>query len=84
LIAGDTYTYGKTDYTIPGVGTTPKWNQLNLMADYALSKRTDVYIMTAWEKAFGGARASIYNGLLASPSTTTDQVEVRLGIRAKF
>ena len=84
LIAGDTFTFGKTGYTITGVGTTPKWNQFNLMADYALSKRTDVYIMTAWEEAYGGAQASIYNGLLASPASGRSQVEVRLGIRAKF
>jgi len=84
LIAGDTFTFAKTGYTLPGVGTKPKWNQLNLMADYALSKRTDVYLMTAWEKAFGGARASIFNGLLASPSTTTNQAEIRIGIRTKF
>lgn len=83
LIAGDTYTSGKTDYKIPGVDTTPKWNQLNLMADYTLSKRTDVYIMTAWQKAYGGALASIYNGEW-SPSTTTNQVEARIGLRTKF
>jgi predicted porin len=84
LIAGNTFTFAKTDYTITGVGTTPKWDQFNLMVDYALSKRTDVYIMTAAEEAYGGARASIYNGLLAAPATGRFQAEVRLGIRAKF
>jgi predicted porin len=83
LVAGDTYTFGKTNYTFQSVGTTPKWNQLNLMADYTLSKRTDVYVMASWQKAYGGALASIYNGEW-SPSTTTNQVEARIGIRTKF
>ena len=83
LIAGDTFTAGKANYAVAS-GNKPKWNQFNLMADYALSKRTDVYIMTAWEEAFGGAQASIYNGLLAAPASGRSQVEVRLGIRAKF
>lgn len=83
LIAGDTYTLGKADYAAAS-GTKPKWNQFNVMADYALSKRTDVYVMGVWENASGGALASIYNGLLASPSSTDTQVAVRLGIRSKF
>lgn len=83
LIAGDTYTLGKADYSVAS-GTKPKWNQFNVMADYALSKRTDVYVMGIWENASGGALASIYNGLLASPSSTDTQVAVRLGIRTKF
>lgn len=83
LIAGDTYTMGKADYAVTS-GTKPKWNQFNVMADYALSKRTDVYVMGIWENAGGGALASIYNGLLASPSSTDTQVAVRLGIRTKF
>jgi len=83
LILGDTYTTGSANYTV-ATGNKPKWNQVNGMADYALSKRTDVYAMAVWEQASGGALASIYNGLAASPSSTTSQVLFRLGIRAKF
>ncbi len=83
LIAGDTYTWGKADYTIAS-GNKPTWNQVNLMADYALSKRTDVYVMSEWVHAGGGADAAIYPGLLGAASTTDSQVSVRLGIRTKF
>jgi predicted porin len=82
LIAGDTYTFAKADYTI-ALGQKPTWNQVNLMADYALSKRTDIYAMGIYESAGGGALASVYYGF-SGTSDTTSQAMVRLGIRTKF
>ncbi len=85
LIAGDTYTWSKADYTIAS-GQKPTWNQVNFMADYAFSKRTDVYLMSEFETSGGGATAAIYNGgdFAAPASTTDEQLAVRLGIRTKF
>lgn len=64
-----------------------KYLQLDLAADYFLSKRTDLYVLTVLQRAMGtdslghSAVASIAG---FSPSTTDKQIGVRLGIRHKF
>jgi predicted porin len=82
LGAGYTYTQGKVDAT----GQKPKYGQLNLIADYRLSKRTDVYAMGAWSHAMGGdVTADIYAAEFGDgASTTNNQVMGRVGIRHKF
>ncbi len=67
LAAGYQYTWAKADYN----DSRPHYHQINAMADYYLSKRTDVYVMGVFEKAGGGAKASIYNGLLGSDGCGT-------------
>ncbi|WP_431823295.1 porin [Burkholderia sp. F1] len=65
----------------------PKWHQVSLMADYALSKRTDVYAETVYQHQSGVASgttlgfASI-NGLGASSTNT--QVAATVGMRHRF
>lgn len=79
--AGYTYTTGKVDTT----GQKPKYGQVNLMADYHLSKRTDVYAQGVWQHAMsGGVTADIYAGILGGASTNSNQVLGRVGIRHKF
>lgn len=80
LGAGYTFTDAKVNYS----GQKPKYNQVNLLADYKLSKRTDVYLMGVFQHASGGAYANIYNGFLASQSSTDTQVAARIGIRHTF
>jgi len=80
LGGGYTFTEGKVDFN----GAKPKYNQFNLVADYLLSKRTDVYLSGIYQKASGGANADIYEGLAGSESSTTSQVVARIGIRHKF
>ncbi|MEX3964604.1 porin [Paraburkholderia sp. EG286B] len=64
-----------------------KYLQLDLAVDYFLSKRTDLYLLTAMQRAMGtdslgqSAVASIAG---FSPSTTNKQIGVRIGIRHKF
>jgi predicted porin len=82
LSAGYTFTAGKVNYL--ATGNRPKYNQFNLLADYALSKRTDVYLMGVYQKSSGGAFADIYDGFPAGQASTTNQVLARVGIRAKF
>lgn len=77
---GYTFTWGKVDFN----GAKPKYNQVNAIADYRLSKRTDVYVMAVYQNASGGANADIYQGLSGSQSTTNTQVLARVGIRHKF
>jgi predicted porin len=74
---GYTYTHAS------GNGPSASYNQISLGSDYNLSKRTDVYLVGAWQKASGtGARASVadYDYLSNSPS----QEIVSVGIRHKF
>lgn len=81
LGGGYTYTTGKVDAT----GVKPKYGQFNLVADYHLSKRTDVYAMGVWNHSMkAGVNADIYAGLLGGASSTSNQVVGRVGIRHKF
>ncbi|MGU7773791.1 porin [Burkholderia sp. MR1-5-21] len=79
LTGAYTYTDGKV------AGVSPKWNQFGLTADYALSKRTDVYLRGVYQHVHGagdsGITASIA-GLTASSSN--HQTAVTLGLRHSF
>lgn len=78
---GYTYTDGKDSAT----GVKPKFHQVNAIADYRLSKRTDVYLMGVWQHASGGsAKADIYDGFAANESSSANQVLARVGLRHKF
>ncbi|WFN14869.1 porin [Burkholderia contaminans] len=80
VAAGYTFTQGSI-----GVNQAkPKYHQVNLLADYRLSKRTDLYLMGVYQRAAGGAMADIYDGFPAGESSTTSQVAARVGIRHKF
>jgi len=81
LGAGYTFTTGKVDAT----GQKPKYGQLNMIADYRLSKRTDVYAMGIYQHAMsGGVTADIYAPIFGSASTNSNQIAARVGIRHKF
>jgi predicted porin len=69
------------------------WNQVNLSADYALSKRTDVYALGIYQIASGhnaasgdlqaqiGSSTSYFN---TSGAGADNQLAFRVGIRHKF
>ena len=89
LVAG--YTFTRVHQNALYSDTAPKYGQINLMADYALSKRTDVYVQGIWQRAYSSdpltgqpLPASIYTGFPSNMSATNNQVSARLGIRAKF
>jgi predicted porin len=66
-----------------GNGPSASYNQISLGGDYNLSKRTDVYLVGAWQRASGtGAVASVADYDAISNSNT--QEIVSLGIRHKF
>ena len=74
---GYTFTHGS------GNGDSASYNQISLGGDYNLSKRTDLYLVGAYQRATGtGAVASVadYDEFSASNS----QAIVSLGIRHKF
>jgi len=74
---GYTYTHGS------GNGPSASYNQISLGGDYNLSKRTDVYLVGAYQKASGtNVTASAADYGYASDSSS--QEIVSLGIRHKF
>ena len=78
-------------YTRASGDTGASYNQISLGADYSLSKRTDVYLVGAWQHASGdqlnsdgtvsSAEASIGSYGVAG---TSSQDMVSIGIRHKF
>ncbi|GAB7550251.1 porin [Cupriavidus sp. 8B] len=80
LMVGAAYIYTWGDYR--PMDNSPKWHQVNLGADYFLSKRTDLFLVGIYQHAAGDARyAQIYT---LSPSSTKTQVSAVAGIRHKF
>ncbi|MGU7783154.1 porin [Burkholderia sp. PU8-34] len=78
LGGGFTFTAGHDDAS----GKSPRYQQLNVIAQYALSKRTSVYAMAAAQHASGDAPVAQIAGF--NPSGTTRQVVSRVGITHQF
>jgi len=82
LAGAYTYTRGNL-----GGGVNPNFNSVSLQSDYALSKRTDVYLQGNWQHVSSnsyGIGANL-NGLGAnSASTTQNQIAVAVGMRHRF
>ncbi|WP_186032127.1 porin [Burkholderia gladioli] len=87
LSGGLAYTYTRMHDAFSG-----HWNQLDASLDYALSKRTDVYVLAIYQKASGRNGTQDVQAQIGSstaffgPSGTgaTNQVAARIGIRHKF
>jgi GBP family porin len=86
LTLGASYTY--TNYSIDSswLGrSTMKWHQFNLISDYTLSKRTDVYGLVTYQLGAGatgeeGTPVMTYGGGMSSGK----QVVVGFGLRTRF
>lgn len=63
-------------------GQKPKYHQFNLIADYALSKRTDTYLMAVYQQAAGDAAQAQITGFDASSGKR--QLGLRAGLRHTF
>jgi len=84
---GYAYTKGHGD-------SSNTYHQVSLGGDYSISKRTDFYLVGAWQHASGEQRVpGVGGGLVSSTasigsygdqSSTDNQVMVSLGIRHKF
>jgi GBP family porin len=77
------YTFTDGSSSIAGE-SSPKWNQVNLLLDYSLTRRTDVYVEGQFQNVSGGGTVftADINGL--SPSATSRQVAVTAGLRTRF
>ncbi|MFD1561413.1 porin [Paraburkholderia silviterrae] len=90
LFVGGAYTYTQGLRNTPASGISDNrsahWNQFSLMADYSLSKRTDIYAASIFQIGANnadGANAAQINGT-DSFSTSRSQVVVTTGIRHRF
>ena len=86
LVLGAAYllTDGKFSAT-PGMeNKKPRWNQINLGADYNLSKRTMVYLVRALQKANGDARYAALQPSLFPFSSSSKQFVITAGIDHRF
>ncbi|MFM0033429.1 porin [Paraburkholderia strydomiana] len=86
LGVGYAYTKGHGD-------SSATYHQVSLGGDYSLSKRTDLYLVGAWQHASGEQRdpttgqlvsATASIGSYGNQASTDNQVMVSLGIRHKF
>jgi predicted porin len=79
------YTYSRAGGNA-GSGA-PHWNQVSALANYAFSKRTDVYIQSTYQSV--SARAGNPLGVawingVSSPASTSNQIEATVGVRHRF
>jgi predicted porin len=89
LSAGLGYTFSKLDDRFEG-----KWHQINSSVDYALSKRTDVYLLWIYQKASGSnvvagrnvpvqAEIGSSSSFIGNAGANT-QFVTRVGLRHRF
>jgi predicted porin len=79
VLVGAAYNYTK--------GETAKYSQVNVGAEYDLSKRTMLYAIAAWEHAIGTdstGKSAVAAMAFVTPSSTSNQVVVRVGVRQAF
>ncbi|OLL27607.1 hypothetical protein BTH42_32280 [Burkholderia sp. SRS-W-2-2016] len=74
--------YTLSDVNEHATGFKPRYQQANLMVDYFLSKRTDVYAMAACLTGSSGTHAQM--DYVTAASSSNRQALVRVGIRHKF
>ncbi|AMP05214.1 porin [Collimonas pratensis] len=86
LAAMYTFTQGK--FNTSEANFKPKWHTLGLMADYALSKRTDVYAQAVYQQVAGSDTGSVldraYIPGASEVSSAARQGMLRLGLRHQF
>ncbi|RQS06737.1 porin [Burkholderia sp. Bp8998] len=85
LLIGAAYMYTRSGGSAGAGGAT--YNQGSVGVDYFLSKRTDLYLIGAYQKANGTdstGKTAVASINQLTPSNSDRQAAVRLGIRHKF
>ncbi|WP_020070557.1 porin [Paraburkholderia caledonica] len=80
LLSG-AYTYTRSNL---GGGLAPNYNQVSLLADYLLSKRTDLYLIGQYQHVSSNPEVHAYLNTLSATSSTQTQINVSAGIRHRF
>ncbi|MEW9584472.1 porin [Paraburkholderia sp. DGU8] len=80
----DTFTDGHLNgVSKSNIGTDPKWNQVNAIARYSLSKRTELYAEAMYQHAIGNNNTAVmYNA--GGNSATSNQVMGAVGMLTRF
>lgn len=82
------YIYTMETYDASTGSVKPKIHSAGIMADYNLSKRTDLYIQGAYQRIAGGKTGTILDSAFTTgtqaPSSTSAQTAVRIAIRHAF
>jgi len=91
FFVGVMYTYTQATYeAVSGGSAKAKYNQFGLMADYNVSKRTDVYVQGGYVKVsddpgLAGTGLDVAANVdAAGPSSSSKQLMARVGVRHMF
>jgi predicted porin len=87
FFVGGMYTYTRGRYDGSNGSSTPKWNQIGLMADYNLSRRTDIYVQGVYQKVSGSTGTFLDQAFITgtdNSSSTNKQVVARVALRHLF
>lgn len=84
-IYSDGFVDGARGISDVATATHPRWLQINLGADYSISKRADLYAAVVCQKAEGGAAVAAIDAV-GGPTGAGGryQIATQLGLRAKF
>ncbi|MGN8063418.1 porin [Ralstonia sp. 22111] len=85
---GAMYTYTRANFNATSGTLHPTYHSIGLMADYAMSKRTDVYLQGVYQHVSGDTTGSVldvaYVAGAANVSSNRNQSLLRVGIRHFF
>lgn len=87
FFAGAMYTYTSGRYDASNGSSKPKWNMFGLVADYYLSKRTDVYVQAVYQKVSASTGTFLDTAYISgadNSSSTNKQVVARIGMKHLF
>lgn len=85
--AGAMYTYTRGSYNGSNGSSRPNWNQFGLMADFNLSKRTDIYVQGVYQKVSGSTGTILDSAYITgtdNSSSTNKQGVARVALRHLF
>ncbi|MFT4437137.1 porin [Caballeronia sp. 15715] len=87
---GGQYVYTTEKMSATNLVASPKINLLGLMVDYSLSKRTDVYLQSAYERVSGDKTGTVLDHAYITTtaggglSSSANQLAVRIAVRHRF
>jgi predicted porin len=88
FFVGAAYTYTRTSFNATSGQLHPQYHSVGLMADYNLSKRTDVYVQGGYQHAGGDKTGTVLDVAYVpgadAVSSTSSQFVLRAAIRHKF
>ncbi|MHA6880042.1 porin [Ralstonia pseudosolanacearum] len=88
LFVGAMYVYTRANLNVTTGSQHPTYQTLGLMADYNFSKRTDVYVQGAYQRAGGDTTGTVLDFAQVTSasdiSSNRNQVMLRMALRHKF